>query len=290
MSTLRRCNPCGRLTTLSLCPHCGIHTVHYAATLKDVIRLVDGSDLTSSAAHTPLTDLPLTITDIDALAMQGITVSADTILSAERDVTTRSVAELEAILSSLRRENDGLRKKLQCSRRQILRSAMDVRDLHASYKQMRQESLNHIDELNRENMRLKTMLQAQNSNNEPVNVPLLQQPTPTAADAHLPSSPHLTSSPRVSVVSQSMEEDIPGLNAEVVSLRSALALKTQHLDDLWERAERAEHCVEDLLRRLELTKNIVRNESSNSIRLSRHLESVGRPPEDIVSFMAQRDS
>ncbi|KAG5471212.1 hypothetical protein CUR178_02523 [Leishmania enriettii] len=290
MSSIYRCDACGRLTAMSLCPRCEVSTEHYVPILKE-IHAVTGSGYGAPAAVcTTSTAISLTIADINSLARQSDTVSASAVVSRQTAVTTsRSVAELQGMVASLLQENAELREKLQRNRRQMLRSARDVRDLHASYKLMRQKDLDRMDVLNRESQRLRKVFEMQNHAQELVEAASSRSQSAAAATAPCPLSEDSPCPPKVPVEPETAEEDVAVLHAEVARLRSALALKTQQLDDLWSHAERAENHVQDLLQRLGHVQDIVHEESRYSARLSRRLEHVEKSPEDIVSFIPLRD-
>ncbi|CAG9580535.1 hypothetical protein LMJF_32_3850 [Leishmania major strain Friedlin] len=255
------------------------------------MRTAVGSGAGASAAARAIpTAVPLTVADIDALARRDGVVSSDAVVSQQGTVaSSRSVAELQAVVQSLQQENAELRERLERDRRQMLRSAMDVRDLHASQKQIRQRDLDRIEWLYCDNQRLRKILEMQGSAQELAGVLSPQPPAAAPATAHRPSLEGLRPLPEVPVELNAIEEEMPALEAEVVHLRGALVLKTQHLDDLWGHAERAEGYVQDLLQKLEHVQGIVREESDSCARRSKHLESTDQPLEDIVSFVSLRD-
>ncbi|TPP43897.1 hypothetical protein CGC21_21480 [Leishmania donovani] len=290
MSSLYRCNACGRLTTMSLCPRCEASTERYTLPLEEMRTTAGSGAGAFDAAHAIPTAVPLTVADIDALARRDGAVSSGAVISQQSTVaSSRSVAELEAVVQSLQQENAELRERLERDRRQMLRSAMDVRDLHASQKQIRQRDLDRIEWLHCDNQRLRKMLEMQGSAHELANAVPPQPQAAAPPTAPPPSSEGLRSLPEVPVELNAMEEDMPALEAEVVRLRGALALKTQHLDDLQGHAERAEGYVQDLLRKLEHVQGIVREERDNCARRSEHLASAEQPLEDIVSVVSLRD-
>ncbi|AIO01279.1 hypothetical protein LPMP_323980 [Leishmania panamensis] len=247
---------------------------------------VSSSDGPSEAAQRTPAAVSLTVADVNALSSRGDAASVGAAVGQRGALTpSRSVGELESVVESLLQENATLREKLQRDRRQMLRSAMDIRDLHASHKWIRQKDLSRMDGLYRENQRLREMLKTQDSTQGAVDSMLPHPPAATASRSSLQS---LCSSPEVPAEVKAMGEDMSALQAEVVRLRSSLALKTQHLDDLWKHAERAECYVQDLLQKLGYMQVIVREESCSSARLSHHLESVEHPLEDIASFVTLR--
>lgn len=290
MSSLYRCNACGRLTTMSLCPRCEVSTERYTLPLEEM-RAAVGSGASASAAACAIPKaVSLTVADIDTLARRDGAVSSDAVISQQGTVTSsRSMAELEAVVQALQQENAELRERLERDRRQMLRSAMDVRDLHASQKEIRQRDLDHIEWLHCDNQRLRKILEMQGSAQELADAVPPQPPAAAPATALCPSSGGLRSLAEMPAELKAVEEDTPALQAEVVRQRAAQALKTQHLGDLWGHAERAESYVQDLLQKLEHVQRIVREESDNCARRSEHLECAEQPLEDIVSFVSLRD-
>ncbi|KAG5470793.1 hypothetical protein LSCM1_02043 [Leishmania martiniquensis] len=289
MSSIYRCTVCGRLTAMSLCPRCEAGTERYTPTLEEMHAAAVSCYGTSGAACTTSTAISLTVADINALARQNGAVSASAAISQHAAATSRSVAELQVMVVSLLEENVALRDEVQRNRRQMLRSARDVRELHAAYKLMRQKDLDGTGGLKGGSQGPRGVGEVENPDQELMGA-ALQQPQGVAAETvTCPSSEDSSVPPKVPTESQTSAEDVAALHAEVSRLQSALALKTQQLDDLWEYAECAEKQVQDLLQRLGHVQGILHEESQNSARLSRHLENVENSPEDIGSFISLRD-
>ncbi|GET91723.1 hypothetical protein, unknown function [Leishmania tarentolae] len=290
MSSLYRCNACERLTTMSLCPRCEVSTEGYTLTPEEMRTVVGSGARASSPASAIQTVVPLTAADIDVLAGRDSAVSAGAVASqqsAERP--SRSVEELEAIVRSLQEENAELREKLQRDRRQMLRSAMDVRDLHACQKEMRQRDLDRIERLHDDNQRLRKILEMQGTT-QGLTDGVLPKPSEAALTTVLsPLSRGPGSLLETPLERKTMEQDLPALQAEVVRLRSALAFKTQHLEDLWERAGLAESYVQGVLQKLQQVQGIVREESESCSQRLRHLESAEEPLKDSAPFAPMRD-
>lgn len=309
MGHLRQCEPCQKVTTMSACPQCGAPTSPYRAPGHHTF-----SDSHATISHKKPLLVKLTLADMNAIAQ-----TRHRLLCERNPDTQPSVESLERHVEALLRENDELNKKLQADRYQMLRSAMAIRDLHESTMRLHQHNSEVISELRNDNAFLRGQLAnaaavssaapqfaPRNFDETPLLLPTGVSATGEAADTTV--SPSITLSPATipkepdntlagsailcspdQVLLSSETESVPALQSKVKRLKTAVAHKTAQLDGLWERVERAERCIQDLLAQLSYAQDLTEEETRNSARLSRHLASIGEPPEDIAAFMAIKE-
>ncbi|KPI84588.1 hypothetical protein ABL78_6349 [Leptomonas seymouri] len=311
MSPTNLCPSCQKLTTLSLCPRCDTATIPYLVTAEGMRADPHTADSQQSPS---LVDL--TLTDIDTISRSRCSRAC----YSSESYTLSTAEELKVRVEALLSENDELYAKLQGDRHQMLRSAMAIRNLHASTKQLHQQDREVIDGLRRENELLRRRLaqaeetptdtvlaatrvlskssaqavpaKTQQAEAEAVSVPPPTSVSPTTTTANKRKGDLADSAPLQSTdqaLSSLHMDDVAALQNEIKRLNGLVTSKTEQLDALWERVERAEKYISASIEQIDYTQSLAQEEARNSARLSRHLASVGEPPADLASFMSIKD-
>jgi hypothetical protein len=302
MHQINRCGVCQRLTTLLLCPWCDAATSPLLVASPHAYTVAKAAD---EGAGSPLVELALE--DIKAISQYRGRQSC----ARERGATSTEEDSARRF-QALRSENEALYAKLAGDRHQLLRSAVAIRDLHSTTKELLQHDREVIAELRRENALLHERLsgaKAESLHADAVTERgLVKSPVPPSHPVVISPLSYVTSSQTAlskghessyggsaflrssdQALSSSIMEEAPALQNEVNQLRMTVLNKTKELDGLWERVEKAEKYILELLAQLGYAQDLTQEETRNSARLSHHLASIGEPPKDIAAFMAIKD-